>query len=67
MNCKIRHRELHRALDELLACFIDASLKVPALRHSSILDQPIRKLVEFSYGQFTKPECDDNEQSTKTL
>ena len=47
---KQRHVELHRALDELLACFI-GEMKGP------VLDRPILDLVKFSQAQAVSPTC----------
>ena len=44
-----RHLELHKALDELLADFIDHTKEPP-------LGRPIKDLMEWSHKQTTDPE-----------
>jgi hypothetical protein len=46
---KHRHIELHKALDELLADFI-------AEKRGTILDRPIRDLLDWSYKRTQAPE-----------
>ena len=62
-----RHKELHRALDELLACFIESYLELAhsfgSVANESILDQPIRKLLEFSYRQTVEQSCHQRHQN----
>ena len=45
-----RHQELHRALDELLACFMEQC-------DGPVTQFPIRELLEFSYAQTQNPTC----------
>lgn len=46
-----RHRQLHRALDELIADFIDKTGKMPS-------DTTVMELMEWSHRQTLKPDTE---------
>ena len=54
---RLRHRELHKSLDELLACFFTSTSQLDFYQGKPMLDQPIRILIEFSYRQCIEPTC----------
>jgi hypothetical protein len=49
---KGRHVELHRSLDELLACFFSETEKLPS-------DTPIMDLIKWSHEMTINPTCID--------
>jgi hypothetical protein len=54
-----RHCELHRSLDELLACFI-----AHAPFGTSILRLPLGDFLRWSHEQTMNPVCEADHQST---
>ena len=51
-DMKTRHQELHRALDELLACFIGTT------QPRRLSEVPLLRLLTWSFTQTIDPDCE---------
>jgi len=51
MTMKEKHEELHKSLDQLVACFIEQTEK-------SLSETTVMELIQWSYQQTIDPKCE---------
>lgn len=60
VDAKIRHQELHKAFDELFACFITQHpMRI------GFLDTPLKDFIEWSHQMTINPTCEEKHNDEK--